>query len=138
MPEHMPVQGNGVVAIELSQELLEVAVLLKRNELVAVDERHPSIAAGIVFKAMGIRLDLHRATWVATIVMANEPGAHSDVVPVLGEYSAKGLAGVVIVEIKVVNPEEAVIGDPLFDKTILVFEDCGYTDGVGQASPSCK
>ena len=38
------------MALELSQKRLEVAVLFKRVKLIAVDEPHPVVTTGTVFK----------------------------------------------------------------------------------------
>ena len=142
MAEYMPVQGNQIVVAEIGEERLEVRILIQNDELVAIDEGDPVVFGGVMIEAMLVCLDLLGAAGIARIVVVDQPGTDGDVVAVQAQNVVQRLARIVVVEVKVVDAQKPMMGDPLLDKGIFVLEDGpqahSLSPALGLPRPHCR
>ena len=80
--EHVPVQDDRVVSLEIREKCLEARILVQNDELVAIDERDPVIFRAVMREAMLVGLELLGAARKAAISVVDEPRTNGDVVPV--------------------------------------------------------
>ena len=80
--EHVPVQDDRVVSLEIREKCLEARILVQNDELVAIDESDPVIFRAVMREAMLVGLELLGAARKAAISVVDEPRTNGDVVPV--------------------------------------------------------